>query len=176
MGRLKQWIDSSYDEVDKYHPDEVMAELLRQEIRQLEKESLDPDQKHKIFENAKQVALLKKQLSAVRESADQINQSRTVLKAMFDLSRHALETRELPPGSREVLERYERWIEEMEEKDKGLMRFQRHVLSQRWPHIDWSSRLKLLRWYWRGSSSRFFRGTVPRKISRQGSNLLKSLI
>ena len=175
MNRLYEWAQSRAAKLEQYGHSEINAELLRQEIKELEKESLDPDMKHKIFKNADKIKLLKEQLEEVQSFADLSAQSRNVGRECLRLGQYVMETKEFPPGADDVLDRYMALMDTIDKKEKAIHRAQRFQLSRCWPRCSWTLRSELLQWYWRTSTSRFFRGTIPRKIARVGVKMLRNL-
>ena len=175
MNRFNEWVQSRAARLEQYGPSEIAAELLRQEIRELEKESLDPHQKHKIFTNAGRIMLLKEQLDEEKKFAELQAQSRHVAKACFLLGTHMMETKEFPPGANEVLDKYLALLDTLAEHERDFAQRQRSQIARSWLNSSWPYRLQLLRWYWRTSSNRFLRGTIPSKLSRGAIKMLKGL-
>ncbi|KAL9128494.1 MAG: hypothetical protein Q9217_002844 [Psora testacea] len=176
MDHLRQYVQSKGAIFEQYGPSEINAELLRQEIRELEKESLDPARKHKIFSNAERIKLLKQQLQEVQSFADLSAQSRIVGKEWVQLYKHMMEAKEIPPGAEHVLDRYLALMDALEEREKATRQARRSQIIRWWSNSSWTLRMQLLQWYWRKSSYRFFRVTISRKISRGGVRIFRRFL
>ena len=173
MGRFEEWAESKAARLHQYSPSEIEAELLRQEIRELEKASLDPEKKDQIFVNSKQVQKLKSRLAVVQEYADLSLHGREVGKGMFELAKHAMENSEWPPDTEEHINKYLHQMMAIEEKEKAMRKDEREWLWRSWLNAQWVDRTKLLRWYAKATFYRTFKQAVPRAIARVAIKMIR---
>ena len=166
MGKFEEWAEAKAARLHQYSPSEIEAELLRQEIRELEKTGLDPDRKNEIFANADKIQKLKSRLAVVSEYADLSLKGREVGKEMFVLAKHAMENSEWPPDAEVHIEKYLHQMSAIEEKEKAMWQEEREWLKRSWLGARWVDRTRLVRWYAKATFYRTFRQALPRAIAR----------
>ena len=173
MSKLEEWLASKEARLHQFTPAEIEAEQLRQDIRELEKRSLDPSRKDEIFDNAAKVQELKAKLGVVQEYAELTSHGREVGKDMMELAKRAFAAGEVPHNSQETINKYLRHVSAIEQKEKEQRQRDREWLKQAWINTSWEGRMALVRWYGKATFYQTFMRTVPRAIARLGVKLIR---
>ena len=173
MGKLEEWLASKEARLHRFSPAEIEAEQLRQEIRELEKRSLDPGKKDEIFDNVRKIQKLKARLGAVQEYADLTSHGREVGKNMAELAKHTFRTGEMPYNSQELINKYLKHLSIIEQKEKDQRQREREWLKRAWLDTSWTGRMTLVQWYGKATLYQTFIRTVPRAIARLSVKLIR---
>ncbi|KAK0516267.1 hypothetical protein JMJ35_000870 [Cladonia borealis] len=135
------WLHSRRDELARFTHVELQAEILRQQIAELESFDIP----------SPTLTLLRTKLSAISESAALTSQGRSYQQQLIAMAMEARETGQVPDGDAQmtVLRGYKAWLNKMEEADRVDLRnrFEGKAFREYWQASSWRGRRELLRAY-----------------------------
>ena len=135
------WLHTRHAEVARFTHVELEAEILRQQIAELESFDIP----------SPTLTMLRSRLSAVSEPANLARQGRSYQQQLIAMAMEARETGQVPDGDAQmtVLRGYKAWLDKMEEADRVDLRnrFEGKAFREYWQASSWRGRRELLRAY-----------------------------
>ncbi len=142
---LDTWLHSRRDELTRFTDIELQAEILRQQIAELESLPLP----------SPLLTMLRIQLRDISDSAALTCQGRSYQKKLIAMAMEARATGRVPEGDSEmaVLREYRAWLDRMEEADRVRLRMKNRcemmAFRKCWWMVSWKERGWLIRWQMR---------------------------
>lgn len=133
-------------ESQRFSRSEIRAELLRQEIQELELKIQNdgPNSTHAITD-ARELERRRGQLAAVRPEAEFNTQGRAALDKVYKLADQAHKSGDIPPGTEDAVKDVAVWFDALAKEKKSRNQRQIAVYKSLWPHADWRRRGQMVR-------------------------------
>ncbi|KAL2040281.1 hypothetical protein N7G274_007184 [Stereocaulon virgatum] len=165
--RLVEWIRQREEQVQRFTPAEIKAEIIRQNIEKLESLRLlpaSPGYDPRSFLEG--IEHLKRRLATVQQPVARIAEGRIRMVNSFGLARRALATGGIPPESVDTLKNCQTWLDTLEEERRRRKRVELWVLRQDWKTAGWNTRIGMLRWLGRWGTREVVGSSLKYKASR----------
>lgn len=157
--RMQRWVDEKHRMIQQFSHDELHAEMLRQQIQELETQEFDSV-------NFQKLEILKLELAAFQMRADVTFKGRIQSNKIIELMKELRMSRAPPPNAEKTLKEYLAWLEVMEDSRKQDYSNHRTHIMQELPNGSWEYRGNLLRWFGKEIYHRIARQKIPYYISR----------
>ena len=133
---------------------ELQAEILRQQIQELEKED---GHDHEIPESQRATHLkaLKHELAYLQQPAELNHQGRVLMSKYWKMMSDMQRSESLPSDADKVLQEFSQWVEAMENRRNQEYRFQIQHFNRHWPHASWTTRKQDLGWIGKSTLRRY---------------------
>jgi len=164
--RMQRWVEERNRKLQQFTHDELLAEMLRQQIQELEKQEFRAPGNGQLRTDFEKLEDLKLELAAIQEHADIRSQGRLHSNKIMDMMAELRDSSSMPPHAEKTLKDYLSWLEVMEDHRRKDYTDQRNHIVQNWPVASWEYRGRLLRWFGKEMYHRVARQKIPYYISR----------
>ena len=161
--KMEEWLKHREKQVQRFTHPELKAELLRQQIRELESQPLDPNSRHDILV----LEMLKQRLAAVQQPASLASEGRAHMERAFEIARKGLATGIVPPDSEDILRDCQKWLETIERERRRGRAHELGLFRKGWRGADWGTRMGMARWLGRWTA----RHVVGRRLRYEAARV-----
>ena len=144
--RMIEWIRQREEQVRRFTPTEIKAEIIRQNLQEMESLCLHAaSPRYNPDSFLEGIERLKRRLAMVQQPVARITEGRMHMGKIFELARRALATGGIPPDSVDILKNCQTWLDTLEEERRRRRRVELWVFRQDWKTVGWDTRVGMLR-------------------------------
>ena len=173
---MEKLLESVKARSEQFTTIEIQAEVLRQQIQDLERKGIH-NRATPQTQDEKLLKALKTRLATLQGEAELASQGRTVLgeqsKLLLAFRKHG----DFPAFTGDMMDTTRKWIDGLENQQNKRHQRQIDRLKQHWPRADWGRRLTMLGSLGRRTTRRYVIDKpiyrLGRTVARWGSRLFK---